>query len=65
MKKLVITSPKNAGIKTIRFKLEILYIYIPYRFNRERSTVDDIPGMIVDRDNSIPIKKYFKTDNKL
>ena len=47
------------GIRTNRFRLDMLYMYIPYRLNRDKSMVDDIPGIIVDIDKSVPIRKYF------
>lgn len=43
----------------------MLYIYIPYKLKRDRSIVDDIPGIIVDSDKSIPIEKNFINDIEL
>ena len=34
-------------------------MYIPYSPNNDRSIVEDIPGIIVDKDKSTPIRKYF------
>ena len=55
----VIINPIIDGIRTNRFRVAILYMYIPYRLNRDKSMVDDIPGIIVDIDKSVPIRKYF------
>ncbi len=57
--------PINIGKRINRFKVEILYIQIPYKFNIDKRTVEDIPGITVDMDRIIPINKYFSILKKL
>ena len=63
-KNVVIIRLKVIGISIFKLSIDMLYIYVSYRLNSDKSTVDEIPGIMVDIDKSVPIRKEFNSGNE-